>query len=108
MTPVTGTYGKPGPLGGSVEFLLASLSEDGGVVRGRADEGTAAVALFENSTLADAGKLFVEMRGDLERRPAGGRERRRGPGREAADGPAPRVRCRAVRPVRRLVSPGGP
>lgn len=58
---------EPGPLGGSVECLLASLSEDGNVICGWADEGTAAVALFENSTLADAGKLFVEMRGDLER-----------------------------------------
>ncbi|MFF5157767.1 hypothetical protein ACFY3N_16195 [Streptomyces sp. NPDC000348] len=58
---------EPGPLGGSVECLLASLSEDGNVVCGWADEGTAAVALFENSTPADAGKLFVEMRGDLER-----------------------------------------
>ncbi|MFD7766008.1 hypothetical protein [Streptomyces sp. NPDC059787] len=58
---------EPGPLGGSVECLLASLSEDGNVVCGWADEGTAAVALFEDSTLADAGKLFVGMRGDLER-----------------------------------------
>ncbi|KAF3469935.1 hypothetical protein GL259_36410 [Streptomyces sp. Tu 3180] len=58
---------EPGPLGGSVECLLASLSEDGNVICGWADEGTAAVALFENSTPADAGKLFVEMRGDLER-----------------------------------------
>ncbi|MER7489191.1 hypothetical protein ABTY20_25440 [Streptomyces sp. NPDC126497] len=57
----------PGPLGGSVECLLASLSEDGDVICGWADEGTAAVALFEDSTPADAGKLFVEMRGDLER-----------------------------------------
>ncbi|MEU7469848.1 hypothetical protein AB0A94_15130 [Streptomyces sp. NPDC044984] len=58
---------EPGPLGGSVECLLASLSEDGNVICGWADEGTAAVALFEDSTLADAGRLFVEMRGDLER-----------------------------------------
>ncbi|MET9735924.1 hypothetical protein ABZZ79_36465 [Streptomyces sp. NPDC006458] len=57
---------EPGPLGGSVECLLASLSEDGNVICGWADEGTAAVALFENSTLADAGKLFVAMRADLE------------------------------------------
>lgn len=56
-----------GPLGGSVECLLASLSEDGNVICGWADEGTAAVALFEDSTLADAGELFVRMRGDLER-----------------------------------------
>ncbi|MFD6323321.1 hypothetical protein ACFWOL_10695 [Streptomyces sp. NPDC058442] len=58
---------EPGPLGGSVECLIASLSEQGDVICGWADEGTAAVALFEDSTLADAGKLFVEMRGDLER-----------------------------------------
>ncbi|KAB1988926.1 hypothetical protein [Streptomyces triticiradicis] len=57
---------EAGPLGGSVECLLASLSEDGNVICGWADEGTAAVALFENSTLADAGKLFVAMRADLE------------------------------------------
>ncbi|MFE1440548.1 hypothetical protein [Streptomyces sp. NPDC058739] len=57
---------EPGPLGGSVECLLASLSEDGNVICGWADEGTAAVALFENSTLADAGELFVAMRADLE------------------------------------------
>ncbi|MFI2507201.1 hypothetical protein [Streptomyces sp. NPDC018972] len=58
---------EPGPLGGSVECLLASLSEDGNVICGWADEDTAAVALFEDSTLADAGELFVGMRGDLER-----------------------------------------
>ncbi|MFI8193454.1 hypothetical protein ACIF8T_32555 [Streptomyces sp. NPDC085946] len=58
---------EPGPLGGSVECLLASLSEDGNVICGWADQGTAAVALFENSTLQEAGKLFVAMRGDLER-----------------------------------------
>lgn len=58
---------EPGPLGGSVECLLASLSEDGNVICGWADEGTAAVALFQDSTLAEAGKLFVEMRGDLEK-----------------------------------------
>ncbi|MFE0654622.1 hypothetical protein ACFVZH_39575 [Streptomyces sp. NPDC059534] len=58
---------ESGPLGGSMECLLASLSEDGNVICGWADEGTSAVALFENSTLAEAGKLFVEMRGDLER-----------------------------------------
>ncbi|MFI2376181.1 hypothetical protein ACH5AO_14080 [Streptomyces sp. NPDC018964] len=58
---------EPGPLGGSVECLLASLSEDGNVICGWADEGTAAVALFEDSTPAAAGELFVEMRGDLER-----------------------------------------
>lgn len=57
---------EPGPLGGSVECLLASLSEEGHVICGWADEGTAAVALFEDSTPAEAGKLFVEMRGDLE------------------------------------------
>ncbi|MFB7241232.1 hypothetical protein ACFCYX_02020 [Streptomyces populi] len=57
---------EAGPLGGSVECLLASLSEDGNVICGWADEGTAAVALFENSTLGDAGKLFVAMRADLE------------------------------------------
>lgn len=57
---------EPGPLGGSVECLLASLSEDGNVICGWADQGTAAVALFENSTLAEAGELFVGMRGDLE------------------------------------------
>ncbi|MFF8382512.1 hypothetical protein ACF053_02525 [Streptomyces kanasensis] len=58
----------PGPLGGSVECLLASLGEDGDVVCGWADEGTAAVALFRGSTPAAAGKLFVRMRADLERR----------------------------------------
>ncbi|MDG9705993.1 hypothetical protein [Streptomyces sp. DH37] len=57
----------PGPLGGSVECLLASLSENGQVICGWADEGTAAVALFPDSTLDEAGKLFVAMRGDLER-----------------------------------------
>ncbi|MFD1831012.1 hypothetical protein ACFSJS_15205 [Streptomyces desertarenae] len=57
----------PGPLGGSVECLLASLAESGNVVCGWADEGTAAVALFPDSTLDEAGRLFVAMRGDLER-----------------------------------------
>ncbi|NBM18945.1 hypothetical protein [Streptomyces sp. GC420] len=56
-----------GPLGGSVECLLASLSEDGNVICGWADEGTAAVALFDSSTIDEAGKLFVEMRADLEK-----------------------------------------
>ncbi|CAL9353013.1 hypothetical protein SUDANB15_00499 [Streptomyces sp. enrichment culture] len=58
---------EPGPLGGSVECLLASPGGDGDVICGRADEGTAAVAPFEDGTLADAGKLYVGMRGDLER-----------------------------------------
>jgi len=57
----------PGPLGGSVECLLASITEDGNVICGWADESTAAVALFPDSTVADAGKLFVAMRSDLER-----------------------------------------
>ncbi|GAA2446196.1 hypothetical protein [Streptomyces macrosporus] len=57
----------PGPLGGSVECLLASLAEDGNVICGWADESTAAVALFPNSDPDEAGKLFVAMRSDLER-----------------------------------------
>ncbi|WP_228979213.1 hypothetical protein [Streptomyces sp. DH12] len=57
----------PGPSGGSVECLLASLGEDGDVVCGWADEGTAAVAVFHGSTPAAAGKLFVRMRADLQR-----------------------------------------
>lgn len=57
----------PGPLGGSVECLLASLAENGQVICGWADESTAAVALFPDSTLDEAGRLFVAMRGDLER-----------------------------------------
>lgn len=57
----------PGPLGGSVECLSASPAEDGDVICGWADESTAAVALFPNSTPADAGRLFVAMRSDLER-----------------------------------------
>ncbi|MCZ2523529.1 hypothetical protein [Streptomyces sp. HB2AG] len=56
-----------GPLGGSVECLLASLAEDGNVVCGWADEGTAAVALFPDSTTAEAAERFVAMRADLER-----------------------------------------
>ncbi|HEX5569339.1 MAG TPA: hypothetical protein VFY14_20880 [Streptomyces sp.] len=58
---------NPGPLGGSVECLLASLVEDGDVICGWADDSTAAVALFPDSTPARAGKLFVDMRADLER-----------------------------------------
>ncbi|MER6805977.1 hypothetical protein ACFPN6_30815 [Streptomyces fimbriatus] len=58
---------EPGPLGGSVECLPASPREDGNVIRGRTDRGTAALALFENSTPTGAGKPVVEMRGDLER-----------------------------------------
>ncbi|SEQ16082.1 hypothetical protein [Streptomyces radiopugnans] len=57
----------PGPLGGSVECLTASLAENGQVICGWADESTAAVALFPDSTSDEAGKLFVAMRGDLER-----------------------------------------
>lgn len=58
---------EPGPLGGPVECLPASPREDGNVIRGRTDQDTAALALFENSTPAGAGKPVVEMRGDLER-----------------------------------------
>lgn len=56
-----------GALGGSVECLLASLSEDGNVICGWADNGTAAVALFKDTTVDKAAKVFVEMRSDLEK-----------------------------------------
>ncbi len=56
-----------GPLGGSVECALASLSDEGDVVCGWADFNTAAVAHFPNSTLQEAGALFVKMRSDLEK-----------------------------------------
>ncbi|WP_233221091.1 hypothetical protein [Streptomyces carminius] len=65
--PTAEPVADPGPLGGSVECLLASLAESGNVICGWADESTAAVALFPDSDLAEAGKLFVAMRGDLER-----------------------------------------
>ncbi|WP_240958427.1 hypothetical protein [Streptomyces barkulensis] len=65
--PLARPVADPGPLGGSVECLMASLAENGQVVCGWADESTAAVALFPDSTLDEAGKLFVAMRGDLER-----------------------------------------
>ncbi|MFE9775145.1 hypothetical protein ACFYOV_26420 [Streptomyces sp. NPDC005931] len=56
-----------GPLGGSVECMLASLAEDGDVVCGWADDSTAGVAHFPNSTLPKASELFVAMRADLEK-----------------------------------------
>ncbi|MER5227847.1 hypothetical protein [Streptomyces flaveus] len=56
-----------GPLGGSVECMLASLAEDGDVICGWADATTAAVAHFPNSTLPKASRLFVSMRADLEK-----------------------------------------
>ncbi|MEV7676592.1 hypothetical protein [Streptomyces sp. NPDC088752] len=56
-----------GPLGGSVECALASLSDEGDVICGWADFNTAAVAHFPNSTLQEAGALFVKMRSDLEK-----------------------------------------
>lgn len=56
-----------GELGGSVECMLVSLSENGNVICGWADDGTAGVALFPDSTLPEAGELFVRMRADLER-----------------------------------------
>ncbi|WP_256105452.1 hypothetical protein [Streptomyces sp. ODS05-4] len=56
-----------GPLGGSVECALASLSDSGDVVCGWADFNTAAVAHFPDSTLREAGALFVRMRSDLEK-----------------------------------------
>lgn len=56
-----------GPLGGSVECMLASLAEDGDVVCGWADDTTAGVAHFPNSTLPKAAELFVAMRADLEK-----------------------------------------
>ncbi|MGW7201522.1 hypothetical protein [Streptomyces chryseus] len=55
-----------GPLRGSVECLLVSLSEQGNVICGWADERTAAVALFPDTTLIKAGQQFVRMRADLE------------------------------------------
>ena len=57
----------PGPLGGSVECMLASLVEDGNVICGWADENTAAVALFKDTDIATAAPLFVKMRADLEK-----------------------------------------
>jgi hypothetical protein len=56
-----------GPLGGSVECLLASLSQDGDVICGWADTSTAAVAWFKDTTVSEAGKIFVRMRSDLEK-----------------------------------------
>ncbi|CAL9663403.1 hypothetical protein [Streptomyces griseomycini] len=56
-----------GPLGGSVECMLASLAEDGDVICGWADDTTAGVAHFPNSTLPEAAELFVAMRADLEK-----------------------------------------
>ncbi|MFH8367788.1 hypothetical protein [Streptomyces sp. NPDC018031] len=56
-----------GELGGSVECMLASLSESGNVICGWADDGTAGVALFPDTTLPEAGELFVRMRADLEK-----------------------------------------
>ncbi|MFF8814239.1 hypothetical protein [Streptomyces pactum] len=65
--PTAEPVADAGELGGSVECLLASLSESGNVICGWADESTAAVALFPDSTLPEAGALFVRMRADLER-----------------------------------------
>lgn len=56
-----------GPLGGSVECMLASLAEDGDVICGWADDTTAGVAHLPNSTLPEAAELFVAMRADLEK-----------------------------------------
>ncbi|MEO3785548.1 hypothetical protein ABGB12_19630 [Actinocorallia sp. B10E7] len=56
----------PGPYGGSLECFLASLSEDGNVICGWADENTAGVALFPNSDLATASSDFAAMRNDIE------------------------------------------
>lgn len=58
---------EAGSLGGSVECLLASLSEDGDVICGWADEGTAAVAHFKDTTVDEAAKVFILMRSDLEK-----------------------------------------
>ncbi|MER6630243.1 hypothetical protein ABT301_18750 [Streptomyces sp. NPDC000987] len=57
----------PGALGGSVECMLASPGKDGDVICGWADAGTAGVAHFPGSTPAEAAKLFVAMRADLEK-----------------------------------------
>ncbi|NBM17053.1 hypothetical protein [Streptomyces sp. GC420] len=58
----------PGPLGGSVECMLASLdAEAGDVICGWADENTVGVAHFPDSALEQAGELFVKMRSDLEK-----------------------------------------
>ncbi|GAB2603300.1 hypothetical protein GCM10027168_40380 [Streptomyces capparidis] len=65
--PTAEPVADPGPLGGSVECMLASLAEDGNVICGWADEDTAGVALFPDSDLPEASRLFVAMRGDLER-----------------------------------------
>ncbi|MER6632585.1 hypothetical protein ABT301_30930 [Streptomyces sp. NPDC000987] len=57
----------PGPLGGSVECLPASLAENGNVICGWADATTAGVALFPNSTVMSASMEFMTMRVDLEK-----------------------------------------
>ncbi|MFD3537290.1 hypothetical protein [Streptomyces sp. NPDC058664] len=59
---------EAGPLGGSVECMLASLAESGNVLCGWADDGTAGVAHFPNSTIGEASELFLSMRADLEKR----------------------------------------
>ncbi|MFF0479631.1 hypothetical protein [Streptomyces sp. NPDC004284] len=57
----------PGPLGGSVECLLASFTQDGDVICGWSDARTAGVVHFPNSSLPRAEKLVVAMRSDLEK-----------------------------------------
>lgn len=64
--PQAEPIGDPGPLGGSVECLLASFVEDGDVICGWADDTTAGVIHFPNSTVPEAEKLIVAMRADLE------------------------------------------
>ncbi|MEU5099709.1 hypothetical protein [Streptomyces sp. NPDC020996] len=65
--PQAQPIGDVGPLGGSVECLLASFVEDGDVVCGWADDTTAGVVHFPNSTVPEAEKLIVAMRADLEK-----------------------------------------
>ncbi|MCU7824612.1 hypothetical protein [Kitasatospora sp. DSM 101779] len=61
-TPGTGTAYAPGPLGGSLECLPYGAD----ALCGWADSSTAAVALFPQSSPAQAAKLFASMRADLE------------------------------------------
>ncbi|WP_457034143.1 hypothetical protein [Kitasatospora sp. P5_F3] len=66
-TPATAKPYQPGPLGGSLECLsLPESATATDVICGWADTTTAAVALFPRTTPADAARLFIAMRADLE------------------------------------------
>ncbi|MGW4898535.1 hypothetical protein ACWEQL_40825 [Kitasatospora sp. NPDC004240] len=65
--PVSAQPYPAGPLGGSLECFTLPTAPAQDTICGWADDGTVGVALFPQTAPAEAAKMFLAMRGDLEK-----------------------------------------